>query len=142
MTVSQRLVSPSPAKKRKPRRNPVRKPDESWIVLEISLKLVFNSVLSVVAITTLIKLLPYQATQQQKIKEVQVEVQNTENRVNELRDHLNRNFDPLESRRIMQEQSSMIDPDQRRIVFLPTEPSNLITQKKSSSNPRLAAKVE
>ena len=93
------------------------------VAMELTAKIVVNSLLSAAAIVTLIKLLPYQLSQQTKLNEVNIEVKEAEERVNELRDSFRRNFDPQQSRKIMQEQSPMVDPQQRRIIFIEPSPT-------------------
>jgi uncharacterized membrane protein (DUF106 family) len=79
---------------------------------------VANTILSMAAIAALVKLLPYQLTQQEKLREVRMEVQSTQERVNELRNNFSRNFDPNQTRKVMQEQSPRVDPNQRRIFWV------------------------
>jgi hypothetical protein len=92
--------------------------EHQWIATEITIKLAVNGLLSMIAIVTLVKLLPYQFSQQQKLREVAVEVQETEKRVNELKDNFSRNFDPHQSKKVMEEQSPRVEPNQRRIFWL------------------------
>jgi cell division protein FtsB len=129
---------PSVTVKRKRRRSKVKRshknPSEQWIKAEIILKFAFNGILSLAALVALTKLLPYQFSQQAKLKEVRVEVQDTEHRVNELRDHLNRNFDPQQSRKIMQEQSPMIDPAQRRVILVEKEKDSQVAAKVTAND--------
>lgn len=89
------------------------------LTIEITAKLVINGLLSAVAVTALLKLLPYHAVQQDKLKEVRIEVQQTEERVNKLRENFRGNFDPSQAKVVMQKQSTKVDPSQRRIIFLP-----------------------
>jgi uncharacterized membrane protein (DUF106 family) len=84
----------------------------------VALKLAANTVLSVIAIAALVKLIPYQLAQQEKLKEVRVEVHELETRVNQLRANFSRNFDASQAKKVMQEQSPRIDPNQRRIVWV------------------------
>ena len=88
------------------------------VVREISLKIFVNSVLSVVAVIALAKLIPYQLKQQAKQQEMNRETKEIESRVGQLRENFNRNFDPTQSRKIMQELSPKVDPNQRRIFFV------------------------
>lgn len=88
------------------------------IAREVSLKILANSILSVVAIVALVRLIPYQLKQEAKIQEVKREAQETQSRVSKLRENFNRNFDPAQSRKIMQELTPKVDPNQRRIFFI------------------------
>ena len=93
------------------------------VAMELTAKIIVNSLLSAAAIVTLVKLVPYQLSQQTKLNEVNIEVEEAQKRVNELRDSFRRNFDPQQSRKIMQEQSPMVDPQQRRIIFIEPSPT-------------------
>ena len=110
----------SMSRQRRSRRQTVTKtnPDHQWIATEITIKLAVNGVLSVVALFTLFKLIPYQWSQQAQLKEIQVEVEETEKRVSQLRDDFRHNFDPHKIDRVMQEQSPRLHPTQRRIFWL------------------------
>lgn len=90
---------------------------QQWLIAEIWLKLSVYAILSLASIATIIKLLPYQQVQQEKLAEVSSAAQQAELRVNTLRNEFNRNFDPTQARRIMQEQSPRRDPNQRRIFL-------------------------
>ena len=88
-----------------------------FMVIENTAKLTVSVVLSVVTVSSLIKLLPYQWSQQEKLWEVQTEVKLTEGRVNHLRTDFNRYFDPQQTKSIMQEQSNRVNPGQRQVVL-------------------------
>ncbi|XTZ19400.1 MAG: hypothetical protein ACQZ3M_06075, partial [cyanobacterium endosymbiont of Rhopalodia fuxianensis] len=66
---------------------------------------------------TLLKLLPYQFLQQEKLREVRTQVQETERRVGELRKDFSRSFDPHQVKQVMQENSPLIDPNKRQIYW-------------------------
>ncbi len=87
------------------------------MVIETTAKLTASVVLSAVAVTSLIKLLPYQWSQQEKLSEVQTEVNLAEGRVKHLRTDFNRYFDPQQTKSIMQEQSNRVNPGQRQVVL-------------------------
>lgn len=88
------------------------------VAVEISVKLVVNILLSITAIAALTKLLPYQHLQLAKLHSIGVEREEVEKRVENLREDFSRNFDPNQTRKIMQEQSPRVDPSQRRIFWL------------------------
>jgi hypothetical protein len=114
-------LAPLPSRRLTPRRRRHRQPhSHKGIAAEIAMKLVVNGILSATAIVTLAKLLPYQLIQQEKLQEVRLEVQETEARVDRLRENFSRNFDPSQTRNVMQEQSSRVAPGQRRIFLLPS----------------------
>nr|WP_323302361.1 hypothetical protein [Crocosphaera sp. UHCC 0190] len=107
------------SRQRRSRRQPHQgsNPDHQWVATEITVKLAVNGILSAIAVVTLFKLIPYQWSQQAKLKEVEVEVQETERRVSELRQDFRHNFDPYQIKKVMQEQSPRLQPTQRRIFW-------------------------
>jgi hypothetical protein len=88
------------------------------VAIELTIKLLVNSLLSLAALAALVKLLPFHLSQQAKLREISIEVGQTEQRVQHLRDNFNRNFDPQEATKIMQEQNPRVDPHQLRVVWL------------------------
>lgn len=92
------------------------------LMVELGLKLAVNVVISGAAIAGLVKLLPYNLSQQSKLQEIQGEVAQTEARVNALQQQFARNFSPSHTEEVIQEQSPMLPPGQRRIVW--TEPQS------------------
>lgn len=111
----------SSAARRRSRPQPSLQPEHRWVVAEIFFKLGLNGILIIGAIAALLRLLPYQQVQQARLEEVQMQVQETEKRVQELRMDFNRSFDPQESRKIMEEQTPRLSPNQRHIIL--TEPA-------------------
>jgi hypothetical protein len=87
------------------------------VALETSLKLAVNGVLSSVAIVALTQLVPKISMQQAKLAEVQAELKTTQVRVGRAQEDFNRYFDPRQAQAIMREQSDLIDPKQRTVVF-------------------------
>lgn len=87
------------------------------LVVETTFKLAVNVTLSVAAASTLMRILPYQLSQQGKLQEIRAEVNVTEGRVNRLRDDFSRHFDPQQTKKIMQEQSNRVDPKQLQVVW-------------------------
>ncbi len=108
------------SRQRRSRRQPVSTthPEHQWVATEITIKLAVNGVLSIIALFTLFKLIPYQWSQQAQLKEIRVEVEETEKRVSQLRDDFRHNFDPHKVEKVMQEQSPRLHPTQRRIFWL------------------------
>jgi transcription initiation factor TFIIIB Brf1 subunit/transcription initiation factor TFIIB len=88
---------------------------------EIILKLVFSWAIAIAALTSAIRLLPYHLSQQEKLKELHIQVQDTEARVVKLQEQLNRNFDPQQTKNLMEQYSSLLAPNQTRIYWLPEE---------------------
>ncbi|GAB4295436.1 MAG: hypothetical protein Fur0025_32570 [Oscillatoriaceae cyanobacterium] len=85
--------------------------------METAAKLAVNLILSAAAISTLLQLLPYQKTQQEKLQDIRAEVAKTEVRVNRLRSEFTRNFDPHQTKKLMEEMSYRVDPTQVQIVW-------------------------
>ena len=88
------------------------------VTREISLKLVLSWIIALSAIASLCRLLPYHLTQKAKLKELRVQVQETDARVSKLREQLNHNFDPQKTQSLMEEYSSLTAPNQSRIYWL------------------------
>lgn len=121
MTALQPFDAPSSSSVRRRRRRPeatdAHQQEQQWLVAEITTKLIASGVIAGLALVGLIKLIPYQLDQQAKFQEVQAEVEETERRVDTLRQNFTRHFDPKQSRNIMQEQSPRLDPNARRIFW-------------------------
>lgn len=101
----------------RPRRvNPYR-----GVTTEISLKLILSWAIALAAIAALFRLLPYHLSQQAKLKELRIQVQETDARVAKLREQLNYNFDPQRTQSLMEQYSSLTSPNQSRIYWLPED---------------------
>ncbi len=87
------------------------------IAFESSVKLTVNLLLAIVATTTIAKLVPYYQLQQDRLDTLQLSVTDAKQRNAELRSQFDRNFDPAQSGRIMQEQSGMAYPNQKQIIW-------------------------
>ncbi len=87
------------------------------IAFESSVKLTINLLLAVVATTTIAKLVPYYQSQQSRLTTLQASVEVAEKKNNELRSQFTRNFDPTQAARIMQEQSGLSYPNQKRVIW-------------------------
>ncbi len=87
------------------------------IAAETCLRLGVNLGLSVIAISTLVYLIPYRTSQTLKLKEVQSEVAQAESRVASLQAEFARSFDSNQVKSILQEQTHMVDPSQRVVIF-------------------------
>lgn len=84
---------------------------------ETGVKLAVNMVLSVCATSALIQLWPHYRAVQEKLHEIQAEVNLTQGRVNQSRSNFNRYFDPSLAKTVMQEQSNRSDPQQRPVIL-------------------------
>ena len=93
------------------------------VTTEIGLKLVLSWIIAISAIASLCRLLPYHLTQKAKLKELRVQVEETDARVSKLREQLNHNFDPQKTQSLMEEYSSLTAPNQSRIYWLQDEES-------------------
>lgn len=88
------------------------------VTAEISLKLILSWAIAIGAIASFFRLLPYHLTQQAKLKELRIQVQETDARVTKLREQLNHNFDPQQTQSLMKQYSTLTTPDQSRIYWL------------------------
>ncbi|ELS02397.1 hypothetical protein Xen7305DRAFT_00021110 [Xenococcus sp. PCC 7305] len=100
---------------------PVRKtrkyPLQQGLVAEISLKLFFSFVIGAVAVISVMRLVPYHFSQKAKLKEIQSQVEETERRVEILREQMNRNFDSEQTPILMEEYSPNIAPNRSRVFW-------------------------
>ncbi|UNU22958.1 slr1601 family putative cell division protein [Microcoleus vaginatus] len=87
------------------------------LAAETGVKLAVNMVLSVCATSALLQLLPHYRAVQEKLHEIQAEVNLTQARVNQSRSDFNRYFDPSLAKTVMQEQSNQADPQQRPVIL-------------------------
>ena len=100
------------------RKNRNSRPSYQVMAVQTTAKLTINILLSAVAVSALVKLVPYYLSQQEKLQEIQTEIKLTEERVNSLRTDFNRYFDPQQAKSIMQEQSNRVDPGQRPVILM------------------------
>lgn len=108
-----------PRTKNQQRRHPYR-----GIAAETTAKLAVNLVISLVAVSALVKLLPYKELQQEKLREIRAEVKQTEERVIVLLEDFTRYFDSQQAKKIMQEESYRVDPTQIQIILKEQDPSS------------------
>ncbi|AUB42668.1 hypothetical protein COO91_08814 [Nostoc flagelliforme CCNUN1] len=101
------------------------------MALESTAKIAVNVVITAVAASALAQLLPYHWSQQEKLHEISTEVKLMEGHVNGLQTQFSRNFDPQQTKSIMQEQGYRFDPSQRRVVLM--NPDRLEDQQTESS---------
>lgn len=103
------------------RKSPIRKrrnyPVEQGLVAETSLKLFFSFVIGTTAVVSVIKLVPYHFSQKAKLKEIRSQVEETERRVEILREQLNRNFDSEQTHILIEEYSPNIAPNRSRVFW-------------------------
>jgi hypothetical protein len=92
------------------------------ILVEATVKIILNILLSACALSALFKLWPEYQSVQDKLQVITAEVKLTEERVSKERANFSRNFDPGQARSIMQEQSHRLDPEQMPIIWLEKQP--------------------
>lgn len=101
----------SPQKKAKPS---ISYRTAAW---EAGTKIAVNTLISVVAVSALAHLIPYQRQGYQQLQQMQGYLDKQESKVESLREQFQRSFDPTETKRVMQEQTYLQDPQRRRIIF-------------------------
>ncbi|MDZ8189459.1 MAG: hypothetical protein RMX96_32060 [Nostoc sp. ChiSLP02] len=85
---------------------------------ESTAKIAVNLLITGVAVSALAQLVPYQSSQQQKLREITTEVKQMEGHVNNLQAEFSRNFDPQQAKSIRQQQGYRFDPKQRRVILM------------------------
>ncbi|WP_392535068.1 hypothetical protein [Nostoc sp. C117] len=88
------------------------------MALESTAKIAVNFLITAVAGSALVQLLPFHWSQQEKLREIHTEVKLMEGHVNSLQVEFSRNFDPQQAKSIRQEQGYRFDPSQRRVVLM------------------------
>lgn len=123
MQAIQPTVTPLRPVKKSPRVTPRRSSSRQrsyphqTLAAETGVKLAVNMVLSVCATSALLQLWPHYRAVQEKLHEIQAEVNLTQARVNQSRSNFNRYFDPSLAKTVMQEQSNQADPQQRPVIL-------------------------
>lgn len=108
----------------RPKRH-LRQRSHRIMALETTAKIAVNLAISGAAISALVQLLPYQWSQQEKLREIRIEVNQMEGRVNVLKEEFTRNFDPHQRKTIMQQQGYRFDPNQRQVVLIDQDKQEL-----------------
>ena len=109
--------SPRVAPSSRSRSSRQRSYPHQMLAAETGVKLAVNVVLSVCATSALIQLLPHYRAVQEKLQEIQAEVNLTQGRVDRSRSDFNRYFDPSLAKTVMQEQSNRVNPQQRPVIL-------------------------
>ena len=107
------------------------------IALEATTKLMVNLVICGVALGTLAQLLPKISEQQVKLKEVQTEVKTAQENSVRVQEDFNRYFDPRQAEVTMREQTDLISPKQRTVVFSQPVKPTLATAAPSTTSAQL-----
>lgn len=87
------------------------------IAVETGAKLAVNVILSVVAVTALVQLMPYRSSQVGKIQELDAALKSTEFRVQNVQTRFQNFFDPYQARENMQQLTDRIDPMRRKVFW-------------------------
>ncbi|MGB3403737.1 MAG: hypothetical protein WBA77_13695 [Microcoleaceae cyanobacterium] len=88
------------------------------LAMEISIKLATHLILSGVAVSALWQIVPQYRASQEKLSQIQSEVQMTQQRVDYQKANFSRHFDPQQAQSIMQEHTNKVAPGQRQLVWL------------------------
>ncbi|MDJ1181857.1 hypothetical protein [Roseofilum casamattae] len=87
------------------------------IALEATAKAAVHLVLIAVGTSAIVRLIPYYRSVQAKLESVEIQVQQTQERVDSLQLDFDRSFDPDRATQVMAEQSHRIDPQRRSVVW-------------------------
>jgi len=90
------------------------------VVVETTIKLSVNLVVSAAALSALAQLIPYRHAQEAKLKELQAAVQSSKDRLQQTRSTFSQYFDPYQTKAVMQQQSGRVDAQQRQIIWRET----------------------
>ena len=121
MKTPNKKIGNQTASKTDKRQFPSRKrrnyPLKQELVAETSLKLFFSFAIGMAALVSVIRLVPYHFSQKAKLKEIRSQVEETERRVEILREQLNRNFDSEQTPILIEEYSPNIAPNRSRVFW-------------------------
>jgi len=92
------------------------------IALEMSILSSINLVVIAAASTAIVKLVPYNMVQQEKLNVLQTQVESLDHRVNALRQDFGRSFDPQRSLVNHRELGNRVAPGQRLVRFVDPQP--------------------
>jgi len=109
--IQKRQVTPRPKRH-------LRQRSYQVMALETTVKIGVNLAILAAAASALTQLLPYHWLQQEKLREVRTEVKLMEARVNTLQAEFVRNFDPRQTKTIIEQQGYKFQPNQRLIVLM------------------------
>jgi hypothetical protein len=109
--IQKRQVTPRPKRH-------LRQRSYQVMALETTVKIGVNLAILAAAASALTQLLPYHWLQQEKLREVRTEVKLMEGRVNILQAEFVRNFDPRQTKTIIEQQGYKFQPNQRLIVLM------------------------
>ncbi|NJN71312.1 MAG: hypothetical protein HC799_00055 [Limnothrix sp. RL_2_0] len=96
---------------------------QNGVLIELGIQTSVNCLLVGVAIAAITNLLPTHISQQEQIAEIRTEVAEAEYRVKTLHKDFDENFDAYESQKLIQEHSSKVDANQKRIIWLKPTPA-------------------
>ncbi|WOB43782.1 hypothetical protein HNI00_11935 [Thermoleptolyngbya oregonensis NK1-22] len=116
-----RKQAPRPRRRLRQRRNP-----HQSVAVEASLRLAVNVVVGMVAIASIVRLLPQNISQQHKLNKLQSDVTALEQRVDRLQETFARQFDAGQARSVMQEETGRIGIGQRPVVWVKPAPDAAI----------------
>ena len=94
-----------------------RRPNETDIITDVSLKLFLSLLVSLIGAISLARLLPYHFAQTAKLKELRAQVKETEHRVKIKRQQLHKNFDSWQTKTLMEEYSPRISKGKVRVLW-------------------------
>ncbi|MBD2435266.1 hypothetical protein [Nostoc sp. FACHB-110] len=109
--IQKRQVTPRPKRH-------LRQRSYQVMALETTVKIGVNLAVFAAAVSALTQLVPYHWLQQEKLREVRTEVKLMEGRVNTLQAEFTRNFDPRQTKSIIEQQGYKFSPNQRLIVIM------------------------
>ncbi|WP_448599254.1 slr1601 family putative cell division protein [Thermoleptolyngbya sp.] len=132
-----RKQAPRPRRRLRQRRNP-----HQSVAVEASLRLAVNVVVGMVAIASIVRLLPQNVSQQQQLNQLQSDVTELEQRVDRLQETFARQFDAGQTRSVMQEETGRIGIGQRPVVWVKTAPDAAIAPGSASASANPATPTE
>jgi hypothetical protein len=104
--------------------------EETGMIAETSLKLFFSLLVSIIAIVSLARLLPYHFAQLNQLRELRAQVQETKHRVQIKHQQLEKNFDSSQINALMEKHSPRISQNRIRVFWQNQGPADKAGEKK------------
>lgn len=107
---SSRAVQPRPKRH-------LRKRSHQIMAVETTVKIGVNVAICAAAVSALTHMLPYNWSQQEKLRALLTQIELVKARVNNIETDFQRNFDPRQTREVMQKHGYRFDPSQRPVFI-------------------------
>lgn len=104
------------------------------MAIEVGAMMVVNGFVAAIALVTIIKLIPHNATQQEQLQSLEAEVTALDRRVEDLRKEFVQYFDPQQAQVNKRKLSDRLNAGQRKIILIPPSTNdNILSDSEADS---------